>query len=85
MGKMEEIKQVMDEVVNALRKIRRGKAVGSDNILDEKWKCLGKFGVKLPRNWFNNIFAGDKIPDEWRDSMLVSIYNKGDIQDCRSY
>ena len=71
---MEEIRQVKgEEVVNALRKMRPGRAVGPDNIPTEVWECLGKFGVKLFKNSFNDITARGKIPDKWRDSMLVSI------------
>ena len=35
---------------------------------------------------FNNIFRSNKIPEEWRRSILVPIYkNKGDIQSCTNY
>ena len=37
-------------------------------------------------NQFNHIFRSNKTPDEWRRSILVSIYkNKGDIQSCTNY
>jgi Reverse transcriptase (RNA-dependent DNA polymerase) len=35
---------------------------------------------------FNTIFQSNKIPDEWRRSILVQIFkNKGDIQSCTNY
>jgi Reverse transcriptase (RNA-dependent DNA polymerase) len=35
---------------------------------------------------FNTIFRSNKMPDEWRRSILVSIFkNKGDIQNCTNY
>ena len=75
-----------EEVQDALNKMKPGKAVGPDNIPAEVWKSLGKFGVKLLKNWFNSIIAEGRIPEEWRESMLVPIYkNKGDIQDCGNY
>ena len=35
---------------------------------------------------FNNIFRSNKMPEEWRRSILVPIYkNKGDIQSYTNY
>ena len=35
---------------------------------------------------FNNIWQSNKIPDEWRKSILVPLHkNKSDIQDCSNY
>jgi Reverse transcriptase (RNA-dependent DNA polymerase) len=35
---------------------------------------------------FNIIFRSNKMPDEWRRSILVPIFkNKGDIQSCTNY
>jgi hypothetical protein len=35
---------------------------------------------------FNIIFRSNKIPDEWRRSILVPIFkNKRDIQSCTNY
>ena len=33
-----------------------------------------------------NIFEQEKMPEEWRDSVIVPIFkDKGDIQDCGNY
>jgi hypothetical protein len=35
---------------------------------------------------FNLIFRSNKMPDEWRWSILLSIFkNKGDVQNCTNY
>ena len=34
---------------------------------------------------FNRILETDKMPDEWRESVLVPIYKKGDVQSCTNY
>ena len=32
------------------------------------------------------IFEQEKMPKEWRDSVIIPIYKeKGDIQDCSNY
>ena len=40
------------------------KAVGSDEIPIEVWKCLGEFGIKWLTKLFNKIWQSNKIPDE---------------------
>ena len=83
-GKVREITAV--EVVEALKKMKKDKAVGPDNIPTEAWRCLGQTGVEKLRHLFNGILETEKIPDEWRWSTLVPIYeHKGDIQDCGNY
>ena len=82
-----EVEKVsVEEVERALRKMKRGKAVGPDDIPVEVWKCLGQRGIEWLTNFFNDILEAEKMPDEWRNSILVPIYkNKGDIQDCGNY
>ena len=56
------------------------KAVGSNEIPIEVWKCLGEFGIKWLTKLFNRIWQSNKMPDEWRKSTLIPLYkNKGDI------
>ncbi|KAF5804070.1 putative RNA-directed DNA polymerase [Helianthus annuus] len=74
------------EVMAALRKMGRAKAVGLDNIPIEVWKCLGQEGVQWLTNLFNLIFNSGRMPDQWRSSIVVPLYkNKGDAQCCGSY
>lgn len=74
------------EVKAALTRMKGGKALGPDNIPIEVWRCLGDIGVVWLTKLFNNIFRTNKMPDEWRRSILVPIFkNKGDIQSCTNY
>ncbi|XP_021984724.1 uncharacterized protein LOC110880519 [Helianthus annuus] len=64
----------------------RAKAVGPDNIPIEVWKCLGEEGVHWLTILFNLIFKSGKMPDQWRNSVVVPVYkNKGDAQCCGNY
>ena len=36
-----------EEVKNALRRMKKGKAVGPDELPVEVWKCMGEMGVKF--------------------------------------
>ena len=74
------------ETERALKGMKSGKAVGSDEIPAEVWKCLGWFGVVTLCKLFNSIMITETIPSAWRDSILVPIFKeKGDIQECKNY
>ena len=52
----------------------------------EVWIALGNKGVEFLVKFFNKILRGEKIPDEWRRSVLVPLYkDKGDIKECGNY
>nr|GFB31468.1 retrovirus-related Pol polyprotein LINE-1 [Tanacetum cinerariifolium] len=74
------------EVRAALQKTRRNKAVGPDQIPIEAWKCLGYEGVKWLTCLFSKIFSSAKMPNEWRRSEVIPVYqNKGYAQACNNY
>ncbi|KAK3515639.1 hypothetical protein QTP70_025326 [Hemibagrus guttatus] len=75
-----------DEVRKALKRMKSGKAVGPDDIPVEVWKCLGEAAVEFLANLFNRVLESEKMPEEWRRSVLVPIFkNKGDVQSCSNY
>ncbi|KAK3573364.1 hypothetical protein QTP86_024124, partial [Hemibagrus guttatus] len=75
-----------DEVRKALKRMKSGKAVGPDDIPVEVWKCLGEAAVEFLTNLFNRVLESEKMPEEWRRSVLVPIFkNKGDVQSCSNY
>ena len=74
------------EVRTGLRMMKKGKAQGPDDIPVEAWIALGNKGVEFLMNFFNRILRGEKMPDEWRRSVFVSLYKgKGDIKECGNY
>ncbi|KAK3522406.1 hypothetical protein QTP86_009978 [Hemibagrus guttatus] len=75
-----------DEVRKALKRMKSGKAVGPDDIPVEVWKCLGEAAVEFLTSLFNRILESERMPEEWRRSVLVPIFkNKGDVQSCSNY
>jgi len=74
------------EVREALKIMKRGKAIVPDGIPIEVWRCLRDTAVIWLTKLFNHIFQSNKMSEEWRRSILVPIYkNKGDIQSCTNY
>ena len=75
-----------EEVKNALRRMKNGKAVGPDELPAEVWKCMGEMGIKFLNRLFNRLLMGEQMPEEWRRSVIIPIYkNKGDAQCCKNY
>ncbi|KAK3541095.1 hypothetical protein QTP86_013354 [Hemibagrus guttatus] len=75
-----------DEVRKALKRMKSGKAVGPDDIPVEVWKCLGEAAVEFLTSLFNRVLESERMPEEWRRSVLVPIFkNKGDVQNCSNY
>ncbi|KAK3508269.1 hypothetical protein QTP70_018021 [Hemibagrus guttatus] len=72
-----------DEVRKALKRMKSEKAVGPDDIPVEVWKCLGEAAVEFLAN---RVLESERMPEEWRRSVLVPIFkNKGDVQSCSNY
>ncbi|KAK3568499.1 hypothetical protein QTP86_008605 [Hemibagrus guttatus] len=68
-----------DEVRKALKRMDSGKAVGPDDIPVEVWKCLGEAEVEFVTSLFNRVLESERMPEEWRRSVLVLIFkNMGD-------
>ena len=66
--------------------MKKGKAQGPDDIPVEALIALGNKGVELLVNFFIRLSRGEKMPDEWRKSVLVPLYRgKGDIKECGNY
>ncbi|KAK3532456.1 hypothetical protein QTP86_018454, partial [Hemibagrus guttatus] len=75
-----------DEVRKALKRMKSGKAVGPDDVPVEVWKCLGEAAVEFLTSLFNRVLESERMPEEWRRSVLVPIFkNKGDVQSCSNY
>ncbi|VDP34696.1 unnamed protein product [Heligmosomoides polygyrus] len=66
--------------------MKLGKAAGPDEVPVEAWKVLGDCGVNWQTQFFNKVTIEGKIPDDWRDSIIVPIFKqKGDASECSNY
>ena len=61
----EEIKCVSrEEVKHSLRRMKKGKAVGPDELPIEVWKCMGKMRIKFLTRLFNRLLMSERMPEE---------------------
>ena len=78
----EVVNCVSREVKNALRRMKKGKAVGPNELPVER----ERWGIKFLTRLFNRLLMGERMPEKWRRSVLIPIYkNKGDAQCCGNY
>ena len=50
--------------------------MGPDGIPVEVWKSLGEEGVDMLLDLLQKIFEQEKMPEEWRDSVIVPIFKE---------
>jgi hypothetical protein len=62
------------EIKDALKRMKGGKTMGPDGIPIEVWRSLGDVAMVWFTKLFNLIFRSNKMPDEWRRSILVPIF-----------
>ena len=75
-----------EEVKNAVRRMKKGKTAGPDELPVEVWKCMGEMRIEFLTILFNRLLMDKRMPEEWRRSVLIPIYkNKGDAQCCGNY
>ena len=75
-----------DEVWNAVRRMKEGKATGLDECSAE---CVKKGGV-IVIDWlvrlFNVCFSSSVVPSDWCEACIVPLYKgKGDKYECGNY
>ena len=55
--------------------MKKEKAQGPDDIPVKAWIALGNKVVEFLVNFFNKLFRGEKMPNEWKKSMFVPLYS----------
>ena len=53
------------EMERTLKKMKKGKAVGPDDISAEVWKVLGGVGLDCLMEVLRNVIGTERMPDEW--------------------
>ena len=76
----------LDEVVAAVKKLKNGKAAGSDGIPPELLKCALHPVSHMLHALFLRVWRSGHVPAKWRDGILISLYKgRGPKDECGSY
>ena len=74
----------VNEISDAVRKLPRGRASGSDGIVSELLQAAKDSTVPRLQRPCGRIWEEERVPQEWKKGIILSIFkNKGDRR-CRS-
>ena len=75
-----------DEVCNALKRLKKGRAPGPDGIPAELLQNGGDSVINHLTDLINRIWSTEEIPDEWRRGIILPFWKKkGDRLICSNY
>jgi hypothetical protein len=69
----------------AIGKLKRYKSLGTDQILAEFIKGGSKTLCFEIHRLICSIWNQEELPQQWKESIIVSIHKKGDKTDCNNY
>jgi len=73
------------EVQMAIENIRKHKSPGIDQIPVELIKAGGRTICFDTNKLTNSIWNEEELPEEWKESIILPIYKKGNKTDCSNY
>ena len=71
-----------EEVMEALNKMKLGKAAGPSKVNMDMIIASGKFGVGVIKKLCQRVFDGKGMPEEWKTSVVPIFKEKGNVMDC---
>jgi len=77
--------QSASEVELAIDKLKSHKSPGVDQIAAELIKAWGRTICLEIHKLITSIWKKEKLPEEWKRSIIVPIHKKGDKTDCKNY
>ena len=79
-------KVARNEIVEAIQRMKSGKATGPSEVSMEMIVESGEIGVKVMIELCQRVLDSRGMPDEWQTSAIGPIFKgKGDVMSCGSY
>ena len=76
---------LIEEVEEAIRKLKNGKAPGYDGIRAEELKALDSKGIKMITTLCNELYKSGEIPKDLKHSQFITIPKKCNATDCADH
>jgi hypothetical protein len=58
---------------------------GSDEIPAELFQAGGKILLSVIHKVINSVWDKEELPDQWKESIIVTIHKRGDKTECSNY
>jgi hypothetical protein len=73
------------EVEIAIAKLKKYKSPNSNQTPAELFQAGGEILLSAIHKLINSVQSKEKLPDQWKESIIVSIHKKGDKIDSNNY
>jgi len=76
-----------EEVSGVIRKLRLGKASGTDGPPAEYLKALlgSRVAMQLMTDFFNKCYQKQEVPSEWHRALVTAVHKNGRFDVCGNY
>lgn len=74
-----------EEVRREIKRLKRGKAAGADELRNEVWLAGGEKVEKKLKEIINKVWRGEGFPDKWRVGVVVPIWKRGERNVVSNY
>ena len=68
----------LEEIALCVRKLKKNKTGGSDQLVGQLLKYCGSGMVELLKQLFTVIWREEFVPPQWREGLVVNLFKKGD-------
>ena len=79
------VELTIQDVKKAMRNLKNNKAAGTDGIHPELIKFGGNELLNRMYELVRQIWEEDRIPEEWKETIIVPIHKTGDRDRCENY
>ena len=73
------------EVLQAIKSLKNGKAPGADLLNVELFKCDPELAAEILLPFYCKVWNGDAIPGDWSKGIIIPIPKKGALTDCNNW
>ncbi|XP_070522902.1 golgin subfamily A member 6-like protein 22 [Cardiocondyla obscurior] len=81
----EEKEMEREEFEKVIKKLKKGKAAGSDDIENEIWREEGEEVKEELWEICKRVWKGEGFPEEWREGIVVPVLKKGKGEKVKEY
>jgi len=74
-----------DEVLEALGKMKCGKAGGKNSVVPEMLKCCSLGLLEQLVELFRTVWKEGNVPQDWKDALVVPIPKNSDLSQCDNW